>query len=246
MSRKFVRAGLLALAASAVAAAPALAEPDKPVKVSGDGSGWMFNRDASNATPYSLSLAQRSIGGGSLYVEPIAASPGAKKFIAEQFLAAPADSLQSISFDFLIAGTGTAADATDFYVNVYTLLPDTTQTFYDCRFDYIATSGSTTQFTTFTVDPAAVVPVTTRAGSPPCPATLADMPAGTVIPFFSINVGQTNGSDAGLAAYLDNVVVAQSGGTTTYDFDPTKDACKDGGFASGGYKNQGACIAAVN
>jgi hypothetical protein len=246
MDTKFLRAGMLAVAAAAIVAAPAAAAPDKPIKVSGDGSGWQFNRDASNATPYSMSLAQRTIGGGSLYVEPIPAVPGAKKFIAEQFLASPAADLQSISVDFLIAGSGTALDATDFYVNVYTLLPNTTQTFFDCRFDYIATSGSTTQFTTLTVNPAALAPVTTRAGSPPCPATLSAMPAGTTIPFFSINVGQTNGGDAGLAAYLDNVVVAQTGGTTTYDLDPTKDACKDGGFAVGGYKNQGACIAAVN
>lgn len=243
--RSCMRAGLLALATAALAATPTIAAADT-VKVNQDGdAGWDFARDQNNAVPYEMSLAQRSIGAGSLSVPPIAGAP-ARKFIAEQVIAAPASSVSAIAFDFLIAGNGTPADANDFYLNVYTLLPGTAQTYYDCRFDYTATLGSTTGFTTAAFTAAGPpTGVAKRAGTASCPATLAEMPEGTTIPFYSLNVGQGSDSDTGLGGYLDNVVIAGPGGTTTYDFDPLKDACKSSGFALGGFKNQGACIAAA-
>jgi hypothetical protein len=238
---------MLAVLSTALLAAPAVAKPDKPVKVNANGdAGWMFARDLANATPYSFSLAQRTLGAGSLFVEPISATP-AHKFIAEQPMNnSLVSDLQSISYDFLIAGNGTAADEDDFYLNVYTHYPTPVNGFFDCRFDYVPSSGSTTAWTTAsfaaTDTPAAV---NTRGAAPPCPATLAAMPAGSTVSFFSLNVGQTTASDAGLAGYLDNVVVSQSDGSTTYDLDPHKDACKKGGFAAGGFKNQGECVAAA-
>jgi hypothetical protein len=243
-----LRAGLLAAAVTVLAATPAAAKPDKPVKVSANGdAGWQFARDPANATPYSFSLAERTIGGGSLFVEPISATP-AHKFIAEQPMNSPVSDLQSISYDFLIAGTGAASDEDDFYLNVYAFYPTPVNTFFDCRYDYVPSTGSTTAWTTAsfaaTDTPAHVQ--TRNVSTPTCPATLAGMPAGSTISFFALNVGQTNAADAGLAGYLDNVVVTQSTGTTTFDFDPTAEACKKGGFAAGGYKNQGACVSAVN
>jgi hypothetical protein len=194
-------------------------------------TGWWFARDLNNDSPYEFNSEAASIGAGSLEVLPIGPTPG-DKFIAENFLKAPVADLTSISYDFKIAGNGTVDDANDFYVNVYATI-DNSNFFYDCRFDYVATTGSTTAFTTATADAAAAPTAVVRRGSariPSCPATLAGMPAGSHIRAFSINVGQTNADDAGLGAYLDNVVVTRvSDGATTYDFDPPDlDADDDG------------------
>jgi hypothetical protein len=237
-------AAVLSVAGALVVAGTALAGSGT-IKVQKNGDGnWAFNPDAANATPYEFSLAQRSIGGGSLYVEPIG-PPNAHKFIANQPMGTLVSDLQSISYDFLIAGNGDSGDAEQFYLNVYTFMPTPNGTFYDCRFDYVPATGSTAGFTTASFAP----------GDPPvhvqpqngtiCPGTLADMPAGSTISFFALNVGDTSGSDNGLAGYLDNVVVAQSTGSTTFDFDPTSDACKKGGYVAGGYEKQGQCVSAI-
>jgi hypothetical protein len=133
--------------------------------------------------------------------------------------------------------------------------------FYDCRYEVIPTVGSTTGFTTVTFDPTQAYPVTTRTGgsaSPyPCPAIPADMDlisSGSNIRMFSINVGDTTASDAGLDGYYDKVVVSTTGGSTTYDFEPvltptSKDQCKNGGwmnFNTPVFKNQGDCVRYAN
>lgn len=246
MRRPLRALALAAAGLAALAVAPAIAGPGPGVVlVQEDGDAdWLFNRDASTSSPYTFSLAQRSIGGGSLYVEPIDGSQPADKFIAEQFSGGLVADLSSISYDFLIAGSGDAGDASHFYLNVYTRLPGST-TFYDCRFDYVPTTGSTTAFTTASFA-ATDTPTNVRArGGATCPTTLSGMPAGSTVHFFSLNVGDTSSNDAGLAGYLDNVVVTRPGGSTTYDFDPHKDACKDGGYLTGGYPNQGQCVAAI-
>jgi len=215
--------------------------------------GWMFGRDQSNATPFEFNDDKASIGVGSLFVEPIGATP-TQKFIAEYFYLDTVDDFNSFSYDFQIAGDGVADDAEHFYLNVYTNLPGTpVDNFYQCRYDFVPTLGSTTDFETFTVDgttvPARVQP---RNGAT-CPPTLGGLPSGSTIRVFAVNVGDTSANDVGLVGYLDNVVVDTTSGVTTYDFEPpttpaSKDECKNGGwqsFSTPTFKNQGQCVSYV-
>ena len=133
-----------------------------------------------------------------------------------------------------------------FYLNVYATIDDSAE-FYDCRFDYIPVIGSTTAFTTasFAATDAAIV---TKRGARfvgPCPATLAGMPAGSHVRAIALNIGDTGISDNGLVGYLDNVQIATTSETTTYDFEASPantDACKKGGWEAYGFPNQGACV----
>lgn len=182
--------------------------------------GWLFNRDVSTSTPYKFSNAQHSIGSGSLYVLPIGATP-ANKFIAENFLNTPIDQVNSFAYDYLIAGNGDSADSQQFYLNVYANIDNSTN-YYDCRFDYVASGGSTSSFTTHLVNVNDIPTAVTKRGSrldTACPATLAGMPAGSYVRAIAINVGDTNANDQGLAGYLDKVVVNLDSGITTYDFE---------------------------
>jgi hypothetical protein len=187
--------------------------------VSGNTSTWMFNRDTDTSTPYHFTTAEAKTGYGSLYVEPIGINPS-DKFIAEYFNKTAIDQLKSISYDFQIAGNGTTASADQFYLNVYATI-DASDTYYDCRFDYVPTIGSATTFkkasfkTTDT--PTRVAKRGDRIAA--CPATLAEMPAGSHMRAFALSVGDTGASDAGLAGYLDNVVVKKVGDVETYDFE---------------------------
>lgn len=197
--------------------------------------GWLFNRDVTTSTPYEFNEDEASIGSGSLYVLPIGANPS-DKFIAENFINAPVADVDSISYDFMIAGSGTAADANEFYMNVYANFGESDDLkFYDCRYNVVPVIGSTAGFTTVTFDPTVAYPVTTRTGasaSPhPCPAVPADMDTlspGSNIRMFALNLGDITTTDVGVGGYFDKVIVALSGGTTTYDFElyASRSECK--------------------
>lgn len=192
--------------------------------------GWMFNRDVSTSTPYTFNTDAASIGSGSLYVEPIGATP-ANKFIAENFINTPMANVNSISYDFQIGSGGTNDSEEHFYMNVYAnfgVSPD--DKFYDCRYNVVPTTGSTAGFTTVTFDPTQSYPVATRGGASAspftCPAVPADMDtlsAGSNIRAFSLNVGDTSANDTGLNGYLDKVVTNLDSDTITYDFEPDTD-----------------------
>jgi hypothetical protein len=212
--------------------------------------GWVFNGDPSTSTPYNFTSDQHSIGYGSLYVPPISAT-AADKFIAAKTLAVPTADLNSVAYDFLIAGNGTNASKDQYYLNIYTNQPSSA-TYYDCRFDYVPASGSTGSFTTALFNAGDTpVNVRTRPGAPACPATLAGMPAGSTVSFIALNVGDTSASDAGLAGYLDKVVVSTTSKTTTYDFEPEltypvhRSDCEGDNWmvwTGKNFKNRAACI----
>ncbi len=211
--------------------------------------GWVFNPDLTNATPYEFNDDEASLGDGSLFVEPIS-STAAHKFIAAKTLDVPVPNLTSVSYDFLVAGDGVAADAQHFYLNVYTKLADSTA-YYNCRFDYVPGIGSTTDFTTATFAATSTPSdIADRAGDDfNCPATLAGMPADSTASFITLNVGDTSANDDGLAGYFDNVVVSTLSDTTTYDFEhitlADAAACKKDGWMVSLYpsfKNQGDCV----
>lgn len=241
-----------------VGAKPAPPAPPGPtvVTITGDTAaaendpgGWMFNRDASTSTPFAFDLEQARIGTGSAHILPIGAAP-ADKFIAEHFVQALMADVESISYDFLIGAGGTAADENEFYLNVYANFGTSDPLkFYDCRYNIVPTTGSTMAWTTVTFDPTLPYAVTTRGGasaSPfPCPASPAAMEglsAGSSIRVIAMNVGDTSAGDLGLDGYYDNVVEIIGGTTTVYDFEATADACKQGAWASYGFKNQGQCV----
>ncbi len=239
-------------------AAPAMAANSTVVVTPANLQGWALNRDASTSTPYEFTEAKASIGNGSVYVKPIGGTVAKDKFIAEKTLGSLASELNSVAYDFLIAGNGTTASANHFYLNVYTNLPGSS-TFYDCRFDYVPTAGSTSAFTTasFTSTSAATAVGDRAEDGFTCPTTWGAMQAGSTIKFIAVNVGDTSLSDAGLAGYLDKAVINSGGNVTTYDFElrnvPTNaNQCKNGGFASltnnNGvvFKNQGQCVQFVN
>lgn len=256
---KRLAASLIAgLTSAAMLAAPVAAAGT--VVVTGDGQAdWLFNRDVSTSTPYEFTTEEHSTGAGSLYVKPIAnedelGNPDRlDKFVAEQFINMPVTDLNSLSYDFLIGGGGDADDDRHFYLNVYVNIDDS-DNFYDCRFDYVPTTGSTTSFTSVTFDaddtPTAVTKRGTRITA--CPTTLAGMPEGSYVRVFSINVGDTSATldDTGLDGYLDNVVVDTVDGVSTYDFEvgpASKADCKNDGWRNfeGMFKNQGDCVSFV-
>lgn len=264
---KKIAIGISALLAISSAAVPAFAA-STTVVVNGNTSagenqpGWMFNRDTDTATPFEFNTDAASIGSGSLYIKPIGSNPS-DKFIAEDFINTPISQINSISYDFKIGSSGANTQEEQFYMSVYAnygVSPD--DKFYDCRYDVIPTTGSTSGFTTVTFDPTQSYPVTKRNDSPfNCPAVPADMDsssANSTIRVFALNVGDTSASDTGLDGYLDKVVVNTDSNVTTYDFEPTpvlvgppvhKDDCKDGGWATfnnPSFKNQGKCIDYVN
>lgn len=243
---------ILAVVASAALLVGAASASAATETVSADGdSGWDFNPDPVNATPYEFTTEEESIGSGSLHVQPLPATPP-QKFIGQKTLGTLVSDLTSISFDFLIDDAGVVGPTTykQFYANVYVNLPTSDPNkFRDCRYDYVATSGSDSTWTTVTFTPSTTP---TSIGDPAdaftCPATMAGMPAGSVIRAFTLNVGDTSANDAGVGGYLDNVVVSQTGGSTTYDFEATpasKDDCKKGGWEAFGFKNQGECVSSV-
>lgn len=222
-------------------------------------SGWLFNRDMSTQTPYIFISDEASTGSGSLYVEPITNSinGNSDKFIGELFLNEEIAGIGSISYDFLIGSGGTAADANHFYFNVYANFGESDfDKYYDCRYNVVPATGSTSDWTTITFDPTQSYPVTTRGGvsaSPyTCPSVPADMDnlsSGSTIRMVAMNVGDTSGNDQDLDGYYDNVVVSLDDGTTIYDFEPSpaeKGDCKKGGWEDYGFKNQGQCIQYVN
>lgn len=182
--------------------------------------GWLFNRDTSTSTPFEFTTAQQRIGAGSLYVKPIGVN-SADKFIAENFTKTAISDFNSFSYDFKVAGNGTATSANQFYTSVYVNAVNDNK-YYDCRYDYAPVTGSTASFTNFAFSgnttPSNVV---TRSQSrlAPCPATMAGLPAGSTIRAFAINVGDTSANDAGLAGYIDNVVIDAANAITTNDFE---------------------------
>ena len=109
--------------------------------------------------------------------------------------------LVSLDYDFKIGPGGTAADANEFYLNVYANFGvSDNDKFYDCRYNIVPTIGSTASFTTVSYDPTEAYPVTTRGSSPyTCPASPADMEllsSGSNVRALVLNVGAWSLADA--------------------------------------------------
>jgi len=200
--------------------------------------GWMFSRDAANATAIEFSSTTASIGAGSLYVLPISSTTAARKFIGEYFALTPIADIESFAYDFKMGTTSEAGDANQFYLNVYANFGQSDDTkFYDCKYDVVPTVGSVSGFTTVTFDPTVAYPVTTRGGATPSPYVCPSIPASmdslsgsSTVRAFALNLGDTSLSDADLDGFFDKIVfktensVALQRNTTTFDFDPVAPA----------------------
>ena len=229
--RRGIAVLVVALLASLLAVLPggsvAQAAPTSSnVTVTGDTAsaendpGWLFNRDTANVTPYVFNTVAASTGAGSLYVQPITNAVPGDKFVGELFLDTTVGGLGTTSFDFRL-GAG-VTDYQQFYWNVYANFPSSpSNKYYDCRYAFVATSGSSAGFTTVAFDANTVDPnVVTRGSSPsPCPTSLTGMGASANVRAAVLNVGDTSSSDTGVAGYLDNVIATDNAETTTYDFE---------------------------
>ena len=180
-------------------------------------AGWLFNRDVNNATPIEFNEDVATLGNGSLFVEPISSTP-AEKFIGEYFTGnILVEDFIGLSYDFQIAGNGDAGDANEFYTNLHANFPGNLNAYGNCKYDYVPTVGTTGAFTNFSFN-ATTTPNRVRGAT--CPATLAEMPAGSTIFFFALNLGDTNDTDTGLAGYFDKLVLTTVDEIVTYDFEP--------------------------
>ena len=187
--------------------------------------GWIFNRDAGNATPIQFVGGTSSVGAGSLYVEPLSDTVAAKKFIGENFIFTKMSDLSTISVDYKL---GPATSATQVYMNVYANYGSSADNnYYDCRYDVVAMGGSVSNFSTLTFDPNESHTVTTRSGSAACPAKPAAMGEHAKVRAYGINLGGTSLSDAGMSAYFDKSVVTTMAGSVVYDFEPLPPVAPD-------------------
>jgi hypothetical protein len=264
--RRIIIGGLATgIAALAVISNPAMAANSTVVVGQSGDAGWTFNPDPANATPYAITTEEASIGNGSIHVAPIVnAGTGQQKFIgALDTPAVPVSDFGGFSFDFMIEGD--ASDAEHFYANVYVNSPTGTG-FGQCRYDFAASTGSTSSFSTLSFN-GATTPDEVVDRAPldgfTCTPTLAGLAPGSTINIIAINVGDTSMSDEGVGGFLDNAQLTVGSDTTTYNFDvdanddgisdtvgPTnKDQCKKGGYASfnnPSFRNQGECVSYVN
>lgn len=240
--RRTATAAAAAAAALLLAAPAALAAGGTVVVTPDDLQGWVVNPDPANATAAEFAIGDATSGIGSLRFGPIGDSP-AEKFIAQRRVTIPLDGSEAISYDVVGAAP---ADSDQFYLNVYVDLGDDGRSgdrFYDCRYDYVLAEGEDTVSVNAGTTPSAVA----ASDGVTCGPTLGTV-ADSSIFLIALNGGDTKAGDAGLTGAVDTVAVTAAGATTTYDFEPTRDACKDGGWREStrtdgsAFRNQGDCV----
>lgn len=218
---KLIRSGLaaaaaVALAALSVQAAHAAAPGSTTVTVTPEAmNGWYIDTPAPS---FAFVAGPKTLGKGSLQFDAIPATPASSKmFVAHPESIAAAD-FKGLAVDFYVAPTATNKNAQQFYVNVYVDAPvPTAQAFYDCRYDYVATTAGD-GWNTLAITRTTPAIVTTKPGAT-CGGSIADLATGSKVTLVALDAGDTSASDAGVKGGFDNVVVG--GATTTvYDFEP--------------------------
>lgn len=226
MKSSLARTGLVAASVTAAAlglapAAASAAQPGTTVVVTPDDlQGWAIS-PAPNSTTTEFRAGPRTSGTGAVRFGPIAATPAASKFIIQRAEARPTATL-GLAVDYYIDPAATAKAPEQFYVNVYV---DSAQdgtpptSFYECRYDYVATVGGDGWHTLTVAASTTATTVTAREGLT-CGDSLDDLPTGGTAFLVALNGGDTSANDAGIAGGFDTVRIASAGATTTYDFEP--------------------------
>lgn len=220
---RILRSSIAAVAltsAAVILSAPAAYAATSTVTVTpADLEGWTVGPDPSTPAPdFAFAAGPATTGTGSLQFGPIGAANPASKMIVQRVEDIAADTFGGVSFDYYIAPDATNKSPEQFYVNLYARKADSTASFYDCRYDYVASAGGDGWHTLSVTRAAPAVGVAARNGTT-CGTSLADLPGGTVF-LVALNAGDTTVSDAGIKGAFDTVAITAAGNTTTYDFEP--------------------------
>lgn len=182
---------------------------------------WVFNDEPPNVTPAAYTTDEASTGLGSLHVPSITNDTGnVEKFILRYVPPTEVvlDAFDGFSIDFLVDAAGSNTNPNQFYVNLYALTPDPDDGgWYDCRFDFVASAGSTSSWTPLAFDAASVATAVGDKLGGGCPTRIEGLPTGSTMLFLSVNLGDTSANDTGSGGYFDNAQLGMAGDTTTWD-----------------------------
>lgn len=218
---KPVRTGLATAAVAVLMIAPATAAHAAATTVvvtPDDLNGWVVTPfPTPTSVPFAFEEGPSTVGSGSLRFGPIGATPPQNKMIVNRDQTIPAADLDSIAYDFHIDPAATNKAPAQFYLNVYVQTPATGARFFDCRYDYVPTTG-VDGWNTFTAT--ATATATEAANGATCGSSVDDVAADGTIFRITLNGGDTSANGAGIQGGFDNVGIAVAGDTVTYDFEP--------------------------
>ncbi len=223
-------AGLMLVPLAMAQAAPAtvVVTPDDP-------AGWVIT-PAPFSTTSAFVAGPRTLGTGSVQFGPITAADARSKFIIGRAQVIPSQDFGGIAFDYYIDPAAANKAPQQYYLNIYTDSAENGlgETFYECRYDYVATVGGNGWHTlTATAATAATAVAVKRDSGLTCGTSPDDLPAGSRVLSYALNGGDTSTNDTGLRGGFDNVVVTAAGTATTYDFEPAEVTACDSAPAPG-------------
>jgi hypothetical protein len=229
---KLIRNGLVvvAVAASMVLPATAAQAAPSPLKVTSLGGpgnqGWQIdnNRTTDFAFPYDFVAGNMPpIGTGSLQYAASNANIDKEKMYIWRTESIKVADFRKVKFDYYFAPDSAVKTPSQIYLNIYVNTVATTvePTFYDCKFDYVATRAADGKWSTLAMDraDAPTTPPTAR-NSAVCGNSIAQLQPNDTITRIAINAGDTSANDAGMKGGFDNVFVKTKSSEVTYDFDP--------------------------
>lgn len=218
---KLIRTAVAATAAVALTAlaAPAALAATPVVVVTPEAlNGWVADPDPSTPAPaYAFAAGPKTSGIGSLQFGPISAANPSSKMIVQRAESIPTASI-GLGFDYYIAPDATNKNPQQYYANIYTRKAGSTASFYDCRYDYVATTAGDGWHRVTVTSTTAATAVAAKNGST-CGTSPSALAGGTVF-LVALNAGDTSASDAGIKGAFDTVAITGATGTTTYDFEP--------------------------
>jgi hypothetical protein len=228
---KLIRNGLVVVAVAASMVLPATVahaapSPLKVTSLGGPGNqGWQIddNRTSDFAFPYEFVAGNMPpIGTGSLQYAASSPTVDKEKMYIWRTESIRADDFRKVKFDYYFAPNSLVKTPSQIYLNIYVNTVATTvePTFYDCKFDYVATKNADGKWSTLAVDRTDAAGTITPRNSAVCGNSIAQLQPNDKITRIAINAGDTSGSDAGIKGGFDNVFVKTKSSEVTYDFDP--------------------------